>query len=202
MKISVTIQGVAPLLMNRFTEAAEVQVSGGTSVSYRGSKGTPREQAEPKRYSDDVGRLYIPVPNIFSCIIAAGGFHKAGKSKLTTMKTSLIPAGMLVEELICPLMDHDGKPLTAWEVDSRSVVIPSTGGRIMCHRPRVDQWASTFTVDIDTTMFSPALIRAVIDDAGKKIGLGDWRPARKGPFGRFVVSRWEQLKETAVRKAA
>jgi len=66
----------------------------------------------------------------------------------------------------------------------------------------VDQWASTFTVDIDTTMFSPALIRAVIDDAGKKIGLGDWRPARKGPFGRFVVSRWEQLKETAVRKAA
>jgi hypothetical protein len=50
-------------------------------------------------------------------------------------------------------------------------------------------------------MFSPALIRAVIDDAGKKIGLGDYRPSRKGPFGRFVVKTWTVHKET-LREAA
>src|SRR5690606_26811387 len=49
MKIQVTIQGIAPLLMNRFTEAAEVAVSGGTAVTFKGDKGTPREQAAPKR---------------------------------------------------------------------------------------------------------------------------------------------------------
>lgn len=195
MKIKVTISGITPLLMNRFHEAAEVAVSGGTSVTFKGDKGTPREQAELKRYSDAQGRLYIPGPNIFACIIAAGTFHKAGKSKLTTLRTSLIPAGVMVDDLVCNLIDADGDPLTEWEVDSRSVVIPATGGRIMCHRPRVDVWSAAFTLDVDTTMFSPALVRSVVDDAGKKIGLGDFRPARKGPFGRFVVSHWEAQKE-------
>lgn len=201
MKVAVTIQGMTPLLMNRFTEAAEVAVSGGTSVTFKGHKGTPREQAEPKRYASADGALFIPGANIFAALIAAGTFHKAGKSKLTTLKTSLIPAGLMVDDLICPLHDADGQPLTDWEVDSRSVVIPSTGGRIMCHRPRVDDWRCTFAVEIDTDMFAPNLIRAVIDDAGKKIGLGDYRPARKGPFGRFVVSRWE-IVEAALPVAA
>ncbi len=201
MKVSITIQGLTPILMNRFTEANEVAVSGGTSVSFRGDKGTPREQAAAKRYADQDGRLYIPGPNIFAAIIAAGTFHKAGKSKLTTMKTSLIPAGVMVDDLVCPLTNANGEPLTEWEVDSRSVVIPSTGGRIMAHRPRVDQWYATFTLDIDDTMFTPNLIRAVVDDAGKKIGLGDYRPARKGPFGRFVVAKW-QAAEVPLKKAA
>lgn len=201
MKINVTIQGISPLLMNRFTEAAEVAVSGGTAVAFRGDKGTPRQQAEPKRYADTDGNLFIPGSNLFACIIAAGTFHKAGKSKLTTLKTSLIPAGAIVDALVCPLHDANGEPLKDWEVDSRSVVIPSTGGRIMCHRPRVDVWQCTFPVDIDTEMFSPNLIRAVIDDAGKKIGLGDYRPARKGPFGRFVVTKWE-VAQSGVLQAA
>lgn len=201
MKINVQITGITPLLMNRFTEAAEVQVSGGTAVTFRGDKGTPRDQAASKRYADEQGRLYIPGPNIFSAIIAAGTFHKAGKSKLTTMKTSLIPAGVMVDDLVCLLTNEHGEPLTEWEVDSRSVVIPSTGGRIMAHRPRVDVWNATFTLDVDSTMFTPNLIRAVVDDAGKKIGLGDYRPARKGPFGRFVVTKWE-VAESEVRAAA
>ncbi|KQZ19361.1 hypothetical protein ASD50_07715 [Mesorhizobium sp. Root552] len=203
MKIAVTIQGMTPLIMNRFTEAAEVAVSGGTAVTFKGDKGTPRQQAEAKRYADADGHLYIPGPNIFACLIAAGTFHKAGKSKLTTMKTSLIPAGLMVEDMLCTLTNADGEPLTEWEVDSRSVVIPSTGGRIMCHRPRVDAWQTQFTLDVDGAMFSPALVRAVVDDAGKKIGLGDFRPARKGPFGRFVVSHWEIAKdEETLKKAA
>jgi hypothetical protein len=195
MKIAVTIAGLTPLLMNRFTETSEVSVSGGTSPVLRGDKGTPREQAERKRYADEQGDLYIPGPNIFSCIIEAGRFHKAGKRQLTTKKESMIPAGVGVVEIVCPLI---GSP---WEVDSRSVVIPATGGRIMCHRPRVDKWSTTFTLDLDEQVFSPDLIRAVIDDAGKKIGLGDFRPVRKGPFGKFVVNAWQAIEPVLARAA-
>jgi hypothetical protein len=195
VKISVTVHGITPLLMNRFTEENEIAVSGGTSQVLRGTRGTPREQAAPKRYCDKDGNLYFPGPNIFAAIIAAGKFHKAGRTKITTSKESLIPAGLVVEELVCSLGTKE------WEVDSRSVVIPATGGRIMCHRPRIDTWSLTFTLDLDETVFAPDLIRAIIDDAGKKIGIGDYRPSRKGPFGRFVVARWEVL-EQAVKKAA
>ena len=185
MNIKIRIQGKTPLLMNRFTETAEVKVSSGTSAVAVGRKGTPREQAASKAYADDDGNLYIPGPNIFSCLVAAGTFHKLGKSKITTQRSSLIPAGMSIEEIICPLNTKE------FETDSRSVVIPATGGRIMCHRPRLDVWGTEFTISVDTEMFSPEFVRILVDDAGNKIGLGDFRPARKGPFGRFVVVNWE-----------
>lgn len=188
MRISVTISGVTPLLMNRFGETAEVAVGSGTRPTFSGTKGTPREQAEPKLYAETDGALYVPGANIFAAIIAAGIFHKVGKKQLTTAKSSLIPAGCIIEDLVCPLGTKK------WEVDSRSVVNPSTQGRMMCHRPRLDKWEVTFTLDVDDTVFDPKLIRQVVDDAGKKIGLGDFRPQRKGPFGRFVVTKWAEIK--------
>ncbi len=187
MQIKVTIQGVTPLLMNRFTEQNEIKVSSGLSGVHVGGKPAPREQAKQKAYMDEEGNLFLPGPNLFSCLIQAGTFHKSGKSKVTTMKSSLIPAGMCVMDIVCPLNS------TEFEVDSRSVVIPSTGGRIMCHRPRLDKWSLSFTLDIDTEMFSPQFVRLLVDDAGRKIGLGDFRPARKGPFGKFVVVGWEEV---------
>lgn len=192
MRIEVTIEGITPLLMNRFTEETEVNLSGGHSPTIRGGRGTPREQAEKKAYKDQDGYLYLPGPNIFSCLVMAGAFHKAGRVKVTTQKSSLIPAGIAVEELVCPLGTKD------WECDSRSVVIPSTGGRIMCHRPRLDKWKVIFTLQVDDGMFAPTFVRLLVDDAGKKIGLGDYRPQRKGPFGRFVVSGWSHIEEKAL----
>ena len=193
--IKVTIEGTTPLLMNRFTDEAAVKMAGGTSAVMVGSKGTPREQAAKKAYVDERGVLHIPGTNIFRAIIDAGTFHKAGKSKITTQKSSLVPAAMALIELTCPiLLPKSGVP--DWEVDSRSVVIPSTGGRIMCHRPRVDVWRLAFTLEVDTGMFTLPLVRQLLDDAGKRIGLGDFRPARKGPFGRFVVVSWDVEKET------
>lgn len=191
MKIQVTIKGITPIIMNRFTEENEVSVGSGTSTVQIGDKGTPRQQAEKKRYADKEGNLFIPGPNIFACLINAGKFHKSGKSKVTTQKSSLIPAGITVEEIIIPMSNGNGGK-AVWEVDSRSVVIPSTGGRIMCHRPRADEWGAKFTLDVDTEMFQPNFVRKLMDDAGKKVGLCDYRPERKGPFGRFVVTGWEE----------
>jgi hypothetical protein len=188
MKIKVTIQGTVPILFNRFAEENEVKVASGINPVQGGQRGTPREQAEKKLYQDVDGNLFLPSPMLFSCLVDAGKFHKVGRNKVTTQKTSLVPAGISVEELIIPFNTKD------WEIDSRSVVIPSTGGRIMCHRPRLDEWQLTFTLDVDTTMFDPKFVRTLMDDAGKKCGLGDYRPNRKGPFGKFVVINWEEEK--------
>jgi hypothetical protein len=174
--------------MNRFTEKSEIRVSNGLSIVHMGDKGTPREQAKQKAYVDDKNNLYIPGPNIYAAIIAAGKFHKYGKTKVTTNKTSLIPAGIFILDAVIPLNT------TNFEVDSRSVVIPPTGGRIMCHRPRLDNWKCTFDLEVDEQMFNEKFVRLLIDDAGKKIGVGDFRPEKKGPFGRFQVIKWRIVK--------
>lgn len=188
-RVQVTIEGTSPLLMNKFTDAAAMKLEAGTSVTFAGAKGTPREQAEKKLYVDETGVIHVPGPNAFRAIIDAGTFHKAGKSKVTTNKSSLVPAGVALVELTIPVINPKGGEVK-WEVDSRSVVIPSTGGRVMAHRPRIDEWALRFTLEVDTTLFGLPLVRALVDDAGRRIGLGDFRPARKGPFGRFVVTAW------------
>ena len=187
MQIKTTISGIAPLLMNRFTEEAEIAVSNGHSPSVQGNKhGTPRQQAERTAYLDSkTGNLYIPGPNIFAAIIEAGKFHKLGKTKVTTQRSSLIPAGITVLDLIISLGTKK------FEVDSRRIVNPSTGGARLKHRARLDKWKATFTMDVDESIFSADFVRMILDDAGKKVGVGDFRPAKRGPFGRFVVASWK-----------
>lgn len=185
MKINVKISGISPILMNRFTEENEVAVSSGVSRVNKADRGTPREQATKKAYIDADGYLYLPGQNIYASIIEAGKFHKVGKSKITTQKSSLIPAGIFINEMVCPFGTKD------FEVDSRSVVVPATGGRIMAHRPRLDEWSLSFSLDVDEKMFDEKTVRLLVDDAGSKCGLGDFRPNRKGTFGRFTVIGWE-----------
>jgi hypothetical protein len=181
------IEGVTPLLCNRFTDAAQQAATNGTRMSAVGDKGTPRGSGGTAALSR-LGRQAVhPQPNLFRCIIDAGTFFKAGKSKVTTQKTSLIPACVEVVGIEIPIEHKD-----PWEVDARAVRIPSTGGRILYYRPSFNDWRLSFTLSIDNDLISTKLVREIIDAAGKRIGLGDFRPANKGPFGKFVVVSWQE----------
>lgn len=195
MRIHCVIEGYSPMLCNRFTDEAQMDATSGNRVATHGDKGSPKSQAEKKLYVGLDGDLMIPQPNLFSCIIAAGKFFKAGKSKVTTLKSSLIPACVEIDGVELKLISKEG-----WEVDTRAVRIPSTGGRILCHRPKFNDWKVDFTMELDTEIMTVSLLREIIDAAGKRIGLGDFRPDCKGPFGRFKVIQWEieeELEEAA-----
>jgi hypothetical protein len=194
MKINVTIEGKTPLLCNRFGDQEQMDATNGTRLVNKGERGSPKEQAEKKLYLGCDGKtLMIPQPNMFRCIIDAGKFFKNGKSKVTTVKTSLIPACLELaghdNPLEIPVISKDG-----WTVDTRAVRIPATGGRIQAHRPCFHDWQLSFLLELDETEMSEKLLRDIVDAAGKKIGLGDFRPDCKGPFGKFVVIEWKKLK--------
>lgn len=198
--INVEIQGESPLLCNRFTdEAMEKIAKGSSTVTAAGNKGTPRERAERTLYVGANGKPIIPGPNVYRSIIDAGRFHKAGKEKITTVKSSLVPAGIWLLDVECELYNPDCKA-PQWEVDARRVVNPATAGAMMAYRARFDSWRLRFTLSVDDKMFDEQIVRALVDDAGQKIGLGDFRPSRKGPFGRFKVISW--AKESERKRAA
>jgi hypothetical protein len=186
-RISVTIEGTTPLICNKFTDAAAMKATSGSSAAgTAGEKGTPKEQAESKLYRGADGKkLVIPSPNLFRCIIDGGQFFKAGKKQVTTQKTSMIPACLAICELEVPIISKE-----SWTVDTRAVRIPSTGGRILAHRPSFNDWQLKFEIELDTDLMTVKLLREIIDAAGKRIGLGDFRPSCKGPFGKFVVTSW------------
>lgn len=184
-RVEITIEGTTPLICNRFTDAAQLAATAGNRLSSVGEKGSPHDQAQQRLYIGHDGKPMIPQPNLFRCLIDGGQFFKAGKSKITTQKTSMIPACVEIEGLELPIQHH-----APWSVDTRAVRIPSTGGRILCHRPCFYDWRLSFGLAVDTDMLSLVLMREIVDAAGKRIGLGDFRPACKGPFGKFVVVEW------------
>jgi hypothetical protein len=191
MKLSIRIEGVTPLICNRFTDAAAEASSAGVRGSGAAQdRGTPLEIAESKLYKGLDGKPMIPQPNLMRCIMEGGRFHKAGKTQLTTSKSSHMYACVDIAGAEIPLL-HD----QPWKVDTRAVRIPSTGGRILAHRPMFDDWALEFIVDLDTSIVGAKVFRMVVDDAGKRIGLGDFRPATKGPYGKFVVTKWQEVSQ-------
>lgn len=193
MRLNITIQGTTPLICNRFTDAAAESSSGGVRGSGSAQdRGTPLEIAESKLYKGLEGTFMIPQPNLLRCLVEGGRFHKVGKTQLTTSKSSHLYGCVNIEHAEIPIIHEQ-----PWKVDTRAVRIPSTGGRILAHRPMFDDWALQFEVILEEAILGAKVFRMVVDDAGNRIGLGDFRPATKGPYGRFVVTRWEVVRELA-----
>lgn len=187
MEISIRIEGTTPLICNKFTDAAaESSSNGSRGASAAADRGTPLEIAQSKLYIGLDGDPVIPQPNLLRCLVEGGRFTKVGKAQVTTAKSSILYACVDISGAEIPLIHRQ-----PWKVDTRAVRIPSTGGRILAHRPMFDDWALEFVAEVDGSILGERLFRQIVDDAGKRIGLGDFRPQCKGPYGRFVVTQWQ-----------
>lgn len=185
-----TISSRSPLLTHRWSDSNESEEA--TRPVHIGRR-DPREEAEKVSYRDANGNCFLPGAMFSRMLAEVGGGHKQRGSR-KSMKF-IIPAAIVIVEEEVLLRDETGEPISQFEIDSRPVVIPSTKGRIMRHRPRFNAWNCEFTIEIDTTMVEPELIQQLLVEAGSKNGLGDWRPQKGGSFGRFSVSRWAQMNE-------
>ena len=61
-------------------------------------------------------------------------------------------------------------------------------------RPRLTNWRCAFVVDVDDTLVNQSDLLLWMQTAGKRIGLGDWRPEKSGTHGRFEVEGIDALK--------
>jgi hypothetical protein len=187
-----TISSRSPLLTHKWSDANEDENA--TRPVHIGKR-DPREEAEKVAYRDRDGNCFLPGAMFSRMLAETGSSHKQRGSR-KSMKF-VIPAAIVVVEEQVLLRDEAGDPISEFEIDSRPVVIPSTKGRIMRHRPRFNSWNCEFSIEIDLSMVEPDLIQQLLVEAGSKNGLGDWRPQKGGSFGRFSLVRWAQMNERA-----
>lgn len=166
------ITGLSPLLMHAYplvpVEALE--------------KKTPEEQAELAAYREVGGkRLYIPSTAMQRALVAGAAYSK-GKGRASLQKPAA--ACLLIDEPYLWLPTND------YQIDVRPVVIPATKGRVLRYRPIIDTWKTEFHLNYDDTLLSAKQVRQIVDDTGKNVGILDFRPEKKGPFGRFIVDSW------------
>jgi hypothetical protein len=184
--VKVGIKGTTPILFNRFTEENEKAVAAGHGPSMKNKKQmTPEEAAKKTAYMDSKGNLVFPGTNLFACLVAGGKFFKHGRKTVTTNDTSLVPGAVAIKE-------HElSFRRKKFAVDSRRVRNPVTKGAVMKHRARLDEWRLDFTLEVDEGFFDLDLVRDIVEAAGKRIGIGDFRPQRKGLFGKFEIDKWD-----------
>jgi len=175
-KVEVAIKGLPPgLLMHRFplepVEAIE--------------KKSPEDQAEIAAYRTPDDELYIPGIAIQRALVNGATFSK-GKGRASLQK--VVAACVFVSPEYCITKSQE------YVVDTRPVVVPATKGRVLRHRPRLEEWETQFEIEFDETLLTEDQVRKVVDDTGSRVGLLDFRPEKKGPFGRFMVTAWKASK--------
>ncbi len=189
IRVYAVCQGISPILMNRMTD--ETLDSLITGVRKPVQKDRPFEEvAEEKIYRDEQGNTGVPSENLFACLAEAGRSVKLGKKQISTASSTILPSFLSIEELFLPFIDDP-----EWVVDKRRGQSTNGANKVAVGiiRPKFLDWKFGVTLEIDESEASPDTVRELLAKAGKSIGLGDFRPAKKGPFGRFEVASWKVL---------
>jgi hypothetical protein len=153
-----------------------------------------------------LGKMGIPMQNIMSCVVLAGQLVKSGKKALSTTKSTTIFGFLTFVEDFCPFKNCDVDGNVPWKPFPVKGTMHNGASEVaVCiNRPRIFEWETMFTVKFDETIDITKL-EELVKVAGRQIGLGDWRPAKKGRFGRFVITKIETLpfntKEEVIEKS-
>lgn len=153
----------------------------------------------PKVEDEAISGLYI-MPGGNQLAAAADWFREAAliaakeyKDRSRRGNASMVQrfsASVFQAELEFPLVRaSDGKPISSdkkdWEVYLKRVVIQGNG--IVRARPLVRDWACSVEFEYDDEAIEPVVIAPILHTAGKFPGVADYRPGKKGPFGRYQV---------------
>lgn len=170
--VEVTLKGLHPGLLMHSYPLVPIEAM---------EKKSAREQAELSAYKND-GHYYLPGTAIQRALVGAASYSK-GKNRGSLSR--VVAACVFVSPEVNVL---NGNPP---HIDTRPVVVPATKGRVLRHRYCFEDWKITVNIAYDPDMLTEAQLRRVVDDCGSKVGLLDYRPEKRGPFGRFAVVGWK-----------
>lgn len=176
--VTAEIQGVVPILFHRWNcDAVDAKAS-----AAKGSKAKKTDDTESYLYRNDAGEICLPGEYVRQAVIMAAKFKQdprsPRKSAMDLFKAAIVAL----------------TPLASFGVtepdfmDRRRVTVQRNG--ITRIRPAMNAgWKTQFDFMVNLPEYvPPILLKQVLDDAGRLIGVGDFRPT----FGRFSVTQWSE----------
>ncbi len=195
MRYRIAIKGLAPIihhngaagLDNRSPaniEKAEIARKKGSNRTETDDDRLRELECQTALWLDSSGAATVPPAALRACIEEAARKLKQGPQ----VREGLIVTA--VEEF-----RYDRSLGTTVEQLGKSVQF-TTGvvvqrNRILRTRAKFDEWGVVFTVECDDELVDRDQIITWLDIAGRRIGLGDWRPTKSGHYGRFETESVE-----------
>jgi hypothetical protein len=171
------VTGISSLLQNNPASMAR----GGEGLGMKKIP-SPQDEAAAKVYRNENGQIFIPAISFRSSLLGACTGRRIGK----VSAASKVSAGVFNAETQCPLYHpKTGKPITEYRLHSVRCVVQKNG--VTRTRPEIPEWACKVALEIDTDFVSPDLVLELLSSAGRICGVGDWRPQKRGPHGRYTA---------------
>lgn len=174
-EVRVDIEGVSPLLCNRFSEASIAAI-----VDKQSKKGTtgkaardPEAEFRASLYPIDEGEYGFPASGVKKSL-AAAGYRFAGQPMTETYGAINLLADML------PIRGDEPR------MDSRMARLPK-GPAMMAYRGRFDSWAMEIPIRYNANAISLEQLLNLVNLAGFSVGIGAFRPEKKGIYGQFRI---------------
>lgn len=184
-RIETTIEGTTPLLMHNPISMTEQK------ASRKKDPDPPEVEAEKGCYwSSNTGKkvLIIKDTHIKGCLLNSAKSFKTGRRGPSL--STLLAGQVKIHPPEISLGTNQ------WEADVQSVVIRATKGRILRGRAKVMPWKASFQFIYHIATFpDTTIIKEILQAGGQFVGLLDFRPEKKGSFGQFKVTKWQEARK-------
>jgi len=175
--VKVGIEGTAPILFHAWNVEAVQE----KARAAKGSKGKKEDNIESYVYRDEAGHICIPGEYFRQAVIHAAKYIQDPRSPRKSAM-DLFKAGLLV------LPERASLGKATWDfLDQRRVVVQRNGVNRV--RPAMHKgWRVDFEVEVILPEYiTRDVLGAAINNAGRLVGIGDFRPT----YGRFQVVKFE-----------
>jgi hypothetical protein len=179
--VEVEIEGTAAFLFHRWSVEAVAE----KAKAAKGSAAKKTDNLESYVYRTDSGNLAIPGEYFRQAVIHAAKFRQDPRSPRKSAM-DLFKAGIVALDETCDLGMPD------WDyLDQRRVMVQRNG--VTRVRPAIQAgWKVTLQLMVNLPEYiAPAFLHSTLTDAGRLIGVGDFRPT----YGRFQVTSFHEVAE-------
>lgn len=186
-RIAVPIIGTSSLIVHRWSEKAKRQM-----LDAQQGRKTPKENRDPEAeyeaslYRTDDGYGF-PTIGFKACIVSAARFF--GKDvTMTGLRQFLFMAGVPSIDRAQILTPIEGEPKMREDPVRLSMNTTS-----LAYRGEFQEWRA----DLDITFVASALdlnsVLSLVDAAGMGVGIGEWRPEKRGQNGTFALDETREV---------
>jgi hypothetical protein len=176
-RVTISIVGTSPLITHAWSEKAKKQMRDKQTGAAKQKKEAkdPMADFEAAKYLDAKGRDCVPSLAFKNAIVSAARY--ADDMKMTMLRGALFIEGELL-------------PIEYDECVMREDMV-RVGGMSKTadirYRPAYHGWRVSLPIQYNERALSLEQLTNLIQLAGFSIGICEWRPEKRGDFGRFAL---------------
>jgi hypothetical protein len=180
--LRVPIIGTSPLIVHKFSEKSKRQML--DAMQGRKAPKAPKDpeaEYEAAAYRLDDGGYGFPAIAFKAATVSAARFFDKSVT-MVGLRQTLFFSGEMSKTEGQMMVRIDGEP-----VMREDVVRVGNGGTDLRYRPMFSEWRTELEITYVRSMLTRASVLSLIEAGGLGVGVGEWRPEKRGDMGTFRI---------------